>query len=132
MAIVLQLHTRLQSFFPLNVVTAERHYRYRGITAFPITVSSSVADNKHYKVSFHWQHGKPSFGEERREKRRNGSGIMGNSAFTKIPSMNADDESKSQNLLAADWSIHTCDTLVADCYNSLHPCTVDTFSKRLV
>jgi len=66
-AIVLQLHTRLQSFFPLNVVTAERHYRYRGITAFPITVSSSVADNKHCKVSSHWQHGKPSFGEERRD-----------------------------------------------------------------
>jgi len=28
-------------FFSLNVVTAKRHYRYRGITAVPITVSST-------------------------------------------------------------------------------------------
>ena len=28
-------------FFPLNVVTAKRHYRYRGITAFIVTASSS-------------------------------------------------------------------------------------------
>ena len=58
--IVLQLHIHVCSpIFPLNVVPAKRHYRYhgvtmkfffhrrgnyrgyRGITAFPITVSSS-------------------------------------------------------------------------------------------
>jgi len=27
--------------FPLNVITARRHYRYRGITAFPVAVAFS-------------------------------------------------------------------------------------------
>jgi len=40
--IVLQLYIRVCSpIFPLNFVTAKRHCRYRGITAFPITVLSS-------------------------------------------------------------------------------------------
>jgi len=43
--IVLQLHTHVCSaIFLLNVITAKRHYRYRGIIAFPITVSSSGAE----------------------------------------------------------------------------------------
>jgi len=29
--------TLLNVMFPLNVVTAKRHYRYRGITAFPVS-----------------------------------------------------------------------------------------------